>query len=159
MTTTMDASRSAAFEPRMAGRLGTGTAAPGWDMALERRVDDGKGLADALGWFSIGLGAAELLAPEAVAEYLGMDDLTELVRAYGLREIATGVGILANRQPTGWVWARVAGDALDLATLAAGLSPRNRRRNRVLGAMAAVAGVALLDVMCARQLDQPRVQH
>ena len=30
---------------------------------------------------------------------------------------ATGVGILASRSPAPWLWARVAGDGLDMATL------------------------------------------
>lgn len=42
-----------------------------------------------------------------------------LIRAYGVREIAKGVGILTSPNPTPWLWGRVAGDALDLATLAA----------------------------------------
>lgn len=158
MNTTMDATRTRAFHPEQAERLGTGTTTPGWDLATERRIDDGETLANGLGWFSIGLGLAEVLAPQKLAGALGMEDRTELIRLYGLREIATGVGILAKRTPTGWVWARVAGDLLDLATLATALTPRNPRRTAVIGAAAAVAGVALLDVLAGKQLGQPRRQ-
>jgi hypothetical protein len=87
-----------------------------------------------------------------------MEDRAELIRLYGFREIATGLGILSKRTPTGWVWGRVAGDLLDLATLATALSPRNPRRGVVLGAVAAVTGVALLDLLAGKQLSQPRRQ-
>ena len=81
-------------------------------------------LAQGLGWFSIGLGMAEVLAPGHLARFLGMEERTELIRAYGAREIMSGIGILAQQDPTPWIWARVGGDALDLATLATGLRRR-----------------------------------
>jgi hypothetical protein len=108
-------------------------------------------LAQGLGWFSIGLGLVELLAPRRLASSLGMEEHSGLIQAYGAREIATGVGILAQRDPTPWIWGRVAGDALDLATLAA-VVPNNPRKGNALLAMAAVAGVAALDLLCAREL-------
>jgi hypothetical protein len=85
-----------------------------------------------------------------------VENRTTLIQAYGLREIAKGIGILANRRPTGWVWGRVAGDALDLATLAAAMTPDNPRRQNVALAMGAVAGVAALDVLAGLQLSRPR---
>ena len=60
-------------------------------------------LAQGLGWFSIGLGLAELLAPEGVTRPFGMERHTGLIRTYGLREIAAGVGILTQADPTPWV--------------------------------------------------------
>ena len=110
-------------------------------------------LAQALGWFSVGLGLAELLAPRAMSQTIGMEDeRPTLLRAYGARELAAGIGILgARRSPSGWLWARVVGDAMDLATLAsAALSPRNRR-GRIALAAAAVAGVTALDVLSSTQ--------
>ena len=145
-----------AFRPEMAGRVGTGREAPGWDLSTERRIDDGETLATAIGWFSIGLGAAEVLAPGRLARWLGMEGTEGVLRLYGVREIAKGAGILSTRRPLGWMWARVAGDILDLATLAPGLSSDNPRRGNVLTAMAAVAGVTVLDVICANQLSDDR---
>jgi hypothetical protein len=141
-----------AYEPAMQDRVGTSRSTPGWDLATERRIDDGESLARAIGWFSIGLGVTELVAAERLARWLGVQGREDLIRLYGVREIVQGIGVLSQRRPEGWMWVRIAGDALDLATLAAALGPRNRRRNRVLGAMAAVAGVTVLDVVCARQL-------
>lgn len=158
MVTTMDPQpRAAAFTPDMAGRVGTGTERPGWNLDTERRVDDGQTLANFLGWFSLGLGALEVLAPDSLERFLGVDDREGLIRAYGGREIASGIGILANRRPAGWVWGRVAGDVLDLGTLASALTPDNPRKRNVLLAMGAVAGVMALDVICAQQLSRHHV--
>lgn len=152
------AERSRAFRPEMAGRVGTGRRRPGWDLATERRIDDGETLANGIGWFSIALGAAELVAPERLAEWLGMEGSENLLRLYGIRELGKGVAILRDRRPAGWMWARVAGDFLDLATLASGLRSDNPKRENVAAAIAAVAGVTVLDVICARQLGGGRIR-
>jgi hypothetical protein len=120
---------------------------------------DGNGslaLAQGLGWFSIGLGVAELVAPEQLARFLGMEEHTQLIRAYGAREIATGLGILTQEDPTPWMWGRVGGDVLDLGTLAFGLSRDNPQRGNVGMAVAAVAGVTALDIVCAQKLSAER---
>jgi hypothetical protein len=120
---------------------------------------DGNGslaLAQGLGWFSIGLGVAELMAPEQLARFLGMEEHTRLIRAYGAREIATGIGILTQDDPTPWMWGRVGGDVLDLGTLALGLSRDNPQRGNVGMAVAAVAGVTALDIACAQRLTAER---
>jgi hypothetical protein len=77
-----------------------------------------------------------------------------LIAGYGVREIATGIGILASKDPTPWVWGRVAGDGLDLATLATALEGNNPKKGNVGIAMAAVAGVTALDVYCAQTLSR-----
>lgn len=107
-------------------------------------------VARGLGWFSIGLGLAELLMPRAMARGLGMQGREQLLLMYGLREIATGIGLLAASRRTPWMWGRVAGDALDMATLATHLRPGNRLGPAI--GMAAVAGVAALDVANATAL-------
>ncbi len=110
-------------------------------------------LARGLGIFSIALGIAEVAAPRALARWLGMRGQARLIQAYGVREIATGIGILASKDPTPWIWGRVAGDALDLATLATAVERKNRKQENVGIAMAAVAGVTALDVYCAKALS------
>jgi hypothetical protein len=105
-----------------------------------------------LGLFSIGLGLVETIAPKSFSKFIGADHDPALLRGYGLREIAAGVGILAGKHPTTWLLSRVAGDAIDLATLAKDLSEATgERRNRVLAATAAVVGVTVLDVLTAAQ--------
>lgn len=107
-------------------------------------------LARGLGWFGLGLGLAELIAPRAMARATGMQGREGLIAGYGARELATGVGLLASRNPTPWIWGRVAGDALDLATIAPRLDQWGaRRRERAGLAFAAVLGVAALDLACA----------
>lgn len=159
MITMEEATRERAFRPEMAEHVGSSTRTPGWNLETERRVDDGRTLASGLGWFSIGLGLYEVLAPRQLGRWLGMEDKAALLQAYGVREIVKGAGILRSRRPTGWMWGRVAGDVLDLATLAPRLDDDNPRRGNVAIAIGAVAGVALLDLLCAKQLSQPRVQH
>lgn len=108
-------------------------------------------LARVLGWFSIGLGLAEVVAPRRVARLAGIESGPALVRSFGLREIGAGVGILSGHQTDRWLWARVAGDGTDLAVLAQGLNSSNRSRGRAAAALAAVAGITLLDIYCARR--------
>lgn len=122
-----------------------------------RRTSASRKLARGLGWFGIALGAAELLAAGPLARAIGLRGHETLLRAFGVREIASGIGILASKQPATqatWVGARVAGDALDIAMLAAAVvAPRPRAGHPVV-ALFAVAGVALLDVVVTRALQQ-----
>ena len=97
-----------------------------------------------LGWFSVGLGLAEILAPRALGRAIGLGYgpmKGSIFRGYGLREIAAGVGILSRRRPAAWMWARFVGDLLDLASLgtAMGTHRRGRDRARIAGAIGAVA--------------------
>jgi len=113
----------------------------------------GHTLARGLGWFSIGLGLAEMLAPNTMSELTGVRS-EPLLQAYGAREVACGVGILTSKRPNpNWLWARVAGDVLDLATLGVAMGDSDPdRRDKALCSAAAVAGVTALDVMAAVQL-------
>jgi hypothetical protein len=126
------------------------------DLQMERWKERGgamgtrQSLGKALGWFSIALGAVELLAPARLSRALGAPRRPGLVRALGARELTSGVGILRGRRPASWLWSRVAGDALDLALL--GMAMRSVRSRRGLAiAAAAVAGVALLDLVSSRR--------
>jgi hypothetical protein len=101
-----------------------------------------------LGWASFGLGAVELLAPKAVTRWLGMEGREGLVRAYGAREVAAGVLCLSTNNDVG-AMSRVAGDALDLATLASAYRDDNPKKRNVGWAMAAVAGIAIADAVAA----------
>lgn len=115
-------------------------------------------LATALGWFSIGLGLAEFLAPRQVARLIGIEESGGnelLLRGLGLRELTSGLGILTTRaEPTRWVWSRVAGDAMDLALLGAALASDQSKKERELAATAAVLGVATLDLVNGMQLQR-----
>jgi len=99
-------------------------------------------VAAGLGFFSIGLGLAELIAPRLVRQALGLRCSDSVVRLYGAREIVTGVGILIAWKRAPWVWARVAGDALDIAS------------SRSPAGIAALAGVTAVDIATAARLSR-----
>ncbi|HEX5280240.1 MAG TPA: hypothetical protein VFW28_09180 [Micropepsaceae bacterium] len=101
-----------------------------------------------LGWFSIALGAVELLAPRVITRALGMEGNERLVRAYGAREIGAGVASLSIERETG-LYSRVAGDALDIATLVAFARPRQDRRGNLSAALLLVSGITLIDVLAS----------
>lgn len=112
--------------------------------------------ARALGWFSIALGAAELIAPRRVARLIGAPPTsgnTNLLRSYGARELATGIGILTQPYEARWLWSRVGGDAIDLTTLGTAATQEGADRNRLAIAAATVAGVTALDVLCAQRVS------
>ncbi len=113
-------------------------------------------VARGLGWFSIGLGVAEVVAGKALGRALGMEDRSWLLRLYGVREIAAGVGIFARDNPAPWVWARVAGDVLDIATLASAYTEDNPKRDNVAAAIGSVLGITAVDYWCARRLQSGR---
>jgi len=115
-----------------------------------------KRLAVGLGWFSVGLGLAELAAPGAISRWLGVDDHAKLVRSYGLREIAAGVGILTNSKIAPHLWGRVAGDAVDLASLGAALRDEDSNRRAVAIAIGAVVGITVLDILAGKSLSATR---
>jgi hypothetical protein len=103
-------------------------------------------LAQMLGWFSIGLGITEIVAPGYLARLVGLGGKEGLIRAYGARELASAVPTLSVDKPVGLA-SRVAGDMLDLGTLALALGRDNPRRNNAAIAFALVAGVTLLDLV------------
>ena len=107
-----------------------------------------------LGWFSIGLGLAEVFAPHAVARLIGLkeDEHKTLLRAYGVRELAAGVGILTRPKPTYWMWNRVIGDAVDLKSIRNAMEVEGNDRSKLKLAALAVAGVTALDIVSSMRL-------
>lgn len=113
-------------------------------------------VARGLGWFSIGVGLAQILAPRAVCRIVGLPAAPTLTRLCGLRELACGIGILTQDKRAPWLKARVAGDAMDLACLAAAAPFAAADGRRISVSLAAVAGVTALDVYCSRALTDHR---
>ena len=105
-------------------------------------------LARGLGFVSIAIGVAEIVAPHWIGRLSGARVSPNMIRAFGVREIATGIGILMAAKRGPWLWGRVAGDALDIAAV------------RNPAAIAALAGVTALDVAAAsavtREENRPR---
>src|SRR4051794_38629570 len=105
-----------------------------------------------LGWFSLGLGTPQLLAPGNVNRLIGVrDDPASRLwqRIVGARELAAAAGILPQRRPTEFLWGRVAGDAMDLALLAKAFRSKRDSTVRLAVATASVAGVAVADMLAA----------
>lgn len=107
-------------------------------------------LAKFLGAFSFGLGAAQLAAPERINELIGLNDtprMRTIQRLAGVQEITAAQGIFSLSPPTPVLWTRVAGDVLHLGLLAKALDNKRNDKGRLTGAIAAVAGIGLLDVL------------
>ncbi len=119
-------------------------------MKLER-------LSWALGWASVGIGLAELTFPERIGRVLGAPKRSGLMlmRSLGLREVASGLGLLLQPHRREWLWTRLVGDALDLTLLA--VSFRQPRANRFWqGAITAGAlGWTLVDLYAATKRSAP----
>jgi len=113
-------------------------------------------IARGLGWFSIGLGVAQIAAPRRLAKLIGVrGDHSGLFRMLGARVITSGIGILTGRQNNAnWMWSRVGGDAIDLALLGAAFRSRRSNRNKLAMATAAVAGMTALDAICSQRLNR-----
>jgi uncharacterized membrane protein len=112
----------------------------------------------ALAWLSLGLGLAQVARPNDIARLIGIPDAAEseaLVRLIGLRELISGVGLLAQPNAKPWLWLRVAGDLMDLALLTKALGLPDNERERLMIALAALLGVSLLDLRSAMDTQSP----
>lgn len=118
---------------------------------------DAERLATGLGFAQLALAAFELARPGALAKSLGLEENHVFLKGFGAREMATGAGLFGWRRGRGkslWIWARVAGDAMDAVTLAPALRRDNPRRKVAFAALGVLAAVTIIDVLCARALDE-----
>jgi uncharacterized membrane protein len=106
----------------------------------------------ALGWLSLALAGPPLSAPRAFCSALAVGDgprQRDAARLVGVRELAAAAGLLA-RPSSVWLWARVAGDAMDLGLLTRALRHHDGRGiRRTLAATAGVVGITALDLYAA----------
>lgn len=107
-----------------------------------------------LGWLSFALGAGEIFAPRAVGRLMGIGGRVGLLRALGVREVLSGIGILAPSNPKAGVWSRVVGDIMDVSLVGAMLPVSGRKRNRVAGTLGVLLAIGVLDLLRARQLSK-----
>ncbi len=130
--------------------------------SLERDHHSAESRARALGWFSIALGMARVIAPERMARWIGASEKqnTRLVlRAVALREITCGIGLLSHTRTSTWAWARVVGDLMDVALLGSALGSKTSQRGKTLAAVASVLALGVVDSQTARDLGRPRTEH
>jgi uncharacterized membrane protein len=118
-------------------------------------IPESRRLAEGLGYLSLGLGTAQVAAPRLVAWLTGVRPSRahkSVMRAMGLRELAVGTGLMSANTTSPWLWARAAGDVLDLAMLGPGLASSEVGRRRRMLAIAAVAGVTVVDLVAGRRI-------
>jgi hypothetical protein len=107
-----------------------------------------------LGQNAIGLGLWGLLAPKSVNSFLGLTNSPEVTRvAFGAREMATGVVLASDPTRAGVLWARVAGDALDIAVLSKLTGADNPKRTNARVALGAVLAITALDIFAAVRMS------
>lgn len=149
---------------RQVSNTGNGNGSIDRDGATVQRDDHGVDpatdrLAAGLGWFSFGLGTAQLVAPGALCRLVGVDDNLRnrwIMRGVGVREIAAWWGIIRQGRADRWLWGRVAGDIKDLSLLGAALANPDNKRGRVAGAFANVFGVTVLDLIAAVRITSAK---
>jgi uncharacterized membrane protein len=160
--TIMSADERSAFDRSRGRGSQRGDDEGSFESGVERAVDssgiDDQQLAQALGWFSIGLGVTEILAPRSFGRAIGVGDHPAVVRMLGMRAIMSGVGLLSERKAGTWAWSRVAGDAMDLALLGAATRSADARPERIAMAATAVLGMTALDVYSGQQLSRTSLQ-
>ncbi|AGL16154.1 cyclase/dehydrase [Actinoplanes sp. N902-109] len=126
--------------------------------ASEARQDEVQRRGRGLGWMSLGLGVAQLAAPDTVRRISGVDDSATsrtVVPLVGARELVHAAGLLTSRRKNVWAWTRVAGDAMDLTALAMAIAHRDgHRRRRLLAVTGAIAGITALDLLTAVRATQ-----
>jgi hypothetical protein len=108
-----------------------------------------------LGWFSLALGAVELLAPRKIAAAHGVPEGKNVVRGFGAREIAAGAVVLAKPNSSVPFLVRAAGDVLDIG--AAGMAARKAeggKRKMAIASLATVVGFLALDLLVARAVSR-----
>lgn len=120
-----------------------------WKYGNDSSLTAADALVRGIGLFSLGLGVAELIAPGKITRTFGLEGKENLIRAFGAREIAGGIGTLST-DPQPALWARFAGDVMDAATVALGTRSDNqdKKRNAWIGVGVAV-GFAALDAFAA----------
>jgi hypothetical protein len=106
-------------------------------------------LKNLVAWMGVGLGIVELVAPRTVTSALGVEGNENLIRAYGARELGTGILLLSGNEEAG-LWGRIAGDGLNLALFVAAMRPSNPKRGVAALSLVALAGLTLCDLVEAK---------
>jgi hypothetical protein len=113
-------------------------------------------LARVLGYASVAIGLVELIWTDSLALNVGLSRFEWLLRAYGVREVITGVLILVSKDPAPWIWLRVIGDAIDGATLGWGYMRDPFKATSIAMTFVTVTPVIIADVWCALKLTKSK---
>jgi hypothetical protein len=106
-----------------------------------------------LGLASIAVGLTEILSPKTLEDTMGINngENTGILRVLGIREISHGIDLLAHKDPTTGVLARVAGDLLDGVLLTAA-AQKSRNPKGMAAIFALVTPIVLADMLLAPHL-------
>jgi hypothetical protein len=119
---------------------------------IDALVPSKEKLSTGLGWVSLALGLGEVAMTRTLARAAGLDTrYSTLLRAFGLREMASGLGLLATDKQEVFMWSRVVGDALDGAFLGYAFSREksSSERTKIALAATAIAPIVILDIFNA----------
>jgi hypothetical protein len=114
---------------------------------------DEHGLARILGWVSIGLGLAIVVAPGPLFKAFGLGDRPNLGRFLGARDLVIGTGLLLGQNTAAWCRARGIADALDVVLIVGGAAAGAFRRDRAPIGVASGAAFSALSFWLARRLE------
>lgn len=113
-----------------------------------------------LGWTSIAIGLAEVLATKQVENLMGLKDTSErrgVLRVLGVRELGHGISILTEDRPSkelvAGIWSRVVGDVLDSALLGVAAT-KTRKPFSFAAVTASVMLIGVLDMLYALKITK-----
>lgn len=110
--------------------------------------------AKAVGWISIGIGTAELLAPGWLAQRIGPQGYKRLMHIFNVPELLAGTGI-GNTPVAPSAWSRMASEAIDLVSIAN--SAQKRMQEGGVGtALLSLAALTALDALVASGRQERR---
>jgi uncharacterized membrane protein len=126
-----------------------------------RRGGPAKGPSIVLGLVSAGLGSVTVARPTEVARAMGLKPNSNdvmLLRVIGARELISAAGLVMRRRPQRWMWARVAGDVVDIAFLVAAARERTKDSQRVVAVGSALAVITIFDIASALRVRRADAQ-
>jgi hypothetical protein len=107
-----------------------------------------------IGWVSIGVGLALVVAPKRTVRAFGMGQRPSLGRFLGVRDLVVGVGLLCEHENLGpWLRARAVSDAGDATLLLAGAVSGIFPRGRAMLGFVVASAFSIFGFTLARQLD------
>lgn len=123
--------------------------------SLSINTDTARKLASGLGWFSLGLGAAQAIAPGRINALIGVPDTGRnrlLQRLFGAQELAMGMGIFSVPRRDLPIASRVAGDVVHVTLMGVSLGSDRTNKARASATLASLLGVTVLDAVTAASL-------
>ena len=109
-------------------------------------------LAHGIGWVSIGVGPALVVAPTRMTKGFGMGERSNLGRFLGIRDLVLGAGLLRSENRAPWLHARAISDAGDAALLIGGAASGAFPRGQAMVGLTVATTFSVLSFVLARRL-------